>query len=93
MCLKGYRLWVMGQLDSNVQSPTDVQVVRAEVLQHLWAGLALFTSRYFAAVKTHSFFTAASMSHVTNPTPPGNECNPTLLSLTMSPFATRNICE
>jgi hypothetical protein len=24
MCLKGYRLWVMGQLDSNVQSPTLV---------------------------------------------------------------------
>jgi hypothetical protein len=23
MGLKGYRLWVMGQLDSNVQSPTD----------------------------------------------------------------------
>jgi hypothetical protein len=22
MGLKGYRLWVMGQLDSNVQSPT-----------------------------------------------------------------------
>jgi hypothetical protein len=22
MRLKGYRLWVMGQLDSNVQSPT-----------------------------------------------------------------------
>jgi hypothetical protein len=22
MVLKGYRLWVMGQLDSNVQSPT-----------------------------------------------------------------------
>jgi hypothetical protein len=24
MGLKGYRLWVMGQLDSNVQSPTEV---------------------------------------------------------------------
>jgi hypothetical protein len=24
MGLKGYRLWVMGQLDSNVQSPTAV---------------------------------------------------------------------
>jgi hypothetical protein len=23
MGLKGYRLWVMGQLDSNVQSPTE----------------------------------------------------------------------
>jgi hypothetical protein len=23
MGLKGYRLWVMGQLDSNVQSPTS----------------------------------------------------------------------
>jgi hypothetical protein len=23
MYLKGYRLWVMGQLDSNVQSPTS----------------------------------------------------------------------
>jgi hypothetical protein len=25
MGLKGYRLWVMGQLDSNVQRPTPVQ--------------------------------------------------------------------
>jgi hypothetical protein len=24
MGLKGYRLWVMGQLDSNVQSPTSI---------------------------------------------------------------------
>jgi hypothetical protein len=24
MGLKGYRLWVMGQLDSNVQHPTEV---------------------------------------------------------------------
>jgi hypothetical protein len=24
MGLKGYRLWAMGQLDSNVQSPTTV---------------------------------------------------------------------
>jgi hypothetical protein len=30
MGLKGYRLWVMGQLDSNVQSPTeDVRLVAA----------------------------------------------------------------
>jgi hypothetical protein len=25
MGLKGYRLWIMGQLDSNVQSPTEMQ--------------------------------------------------------------------
>jgi hypothetical protein len=27
MGLKGYRLWVMGQLDSNVQSPTAPSVI------------------------------------------------------------------
>jgi hypothetical protein len=27
MGLKGYRLWVMGQLDSNVQSPTTASNV------------------------------------------------------------------
>jgi hypothetical protein len=43
MGLKGYRLWVMGQLDSNVQSPTapsttagknrvEVQDVAAQVV-------------------------------------------------------------
>jgi hypothetical protein len=32
MGLKGYRLWVMGQLDSNVQSPT--YVARASELHH-----------------------------------------------------------
>jgi hypothetical protein len=26
MGLKGYRLWAMGQLDSNVQSPTVVPI-------------------------------------------------------------------
>jgi hypothetical protein len=26
MGLEGYRLWVMGQLDSNVQRPTEVRV-------------------------------------------------------------------
>jgi hypothetical protein len=26
MGLKGYRLWVMGQLDSNVQSPTTLML-------------------------------------------------------------------
>jgi hypothetical protein len=30
MGLKGYRLWVMGQLDSNVQSPTAGRCVREE---------------------------------------------------------------
>jgi hypothetical protein len=30
MGLKGYRLWVMGQLDSNVQSPTAVPAAAAE---------------------------------------------------------------
>jgi hypothetical protein len=29
MGLKGYRLWVMGQLDSNVQSPTELAVADA----------------------------------------------------------------
>jgi hypothetical protein len=29
MGLKGYRLWVMGQLDSNVQSPTAAPAPRA----------------------------------------------------------------
>jgi hypothetical protein len=28
MGLKGYRLWVMGQLDSNVQSPTTMVISR-----------------------------------------------------------------
>jgi hypothetical protein len=28
MGLKGYRLWAMGQLDSNVQSPTASAVMR-----------------------------------------------------------------
>jgi hypothetical protein len=28
MGLKGYRLWVMGQLDSNVQRPTVVRQCR-----------------------------------------------------------------
>jgi hypothetical protein len=27
MGLKGYRLWAVGQLDSNVQSPTATQLV------------------------------------------------------------------
>jgi hypothetical protein len=26
MGLKGYRLWAMGQLDSNVQSPTTIKI-------------------------------------------------------------------
>jgi hypothetical protein len=29
MGLKGYRLWVMGQLDSNVQSPTTMASISA----------------------------------------------------------------
>jgi hypothetical protein len=29
MGLKGYRLWVMGQLDSNVQSPTALTSLAA----------------------------------------------------------------
>jgi hypothetical protein len=29
MGLKGYRLWVMGQLDSNVQSPTSLSSIHA----------------------------------------------------------------
>jgi hypothetical protein len=33
MGLKGYRLWVMGQLDSNVQSPTAA-VAEAHEVQH-----------------------------------------------------------
>jgi hypothetical protein len=33
MGLKDYRLWVMGQLDSNVQSPTEELPRRAEVRQ------------------------------------------------------------
>jgi hypothetical protein len=39
MGLKGYRLWVMGQLDSNVQSPTAHQV-RDDVLLHVPRGVA-----------------------------------------------------
>jgi hypothetical protein len=31
MGLKGYRLWVMGQLDSNVQSPTVVYTSAASL--------------------------------------------------------------
>jgi hypothetical protein len=31
MGLKGYRLWVMGQLDSNVQIPTAVRVFEHRV--------------------------------------------------------------
>jgi hypothetical protein len=31
MGLKGYRLWVMGQLDSNVQSPTGEHLRRRAV--------------------------------------------------------------
>jgi hypothetical protein len=31
MGLKGYRLWVMGQLDSNAQSPTAVAPTSAYV--------------------------------------------------------------
>ena len=30
MGLKGYRLWVMGQLDSNMQSPTAAAASRVE---------------------------------------------------------------
>jgi hypothetical protein len=37
MGLKGYRLWVMGQLDSNVQSPTAQVQLIWEPLQ--WAGV------------------------------------------------------
>jgi hypothetical protein len=39
MGLKGFRLWVMGQLDSNVQSPAALarrQHQRAELLHQLW---------------------------------------------------------
>jgi hypothetical protein len=35
MGLKGYRLWVMGQLDSNVQSPTGVHCKRSAVCPSL----------------------------------------------------------
>jgi hypothetical protein len=35
MGLKGYRLWAMGQLDSNVQSPTEARgVIREEVVRN-----------------------------------------------------------
>jgi hypothetical protein len=33
MSLKGYSLWVMGQLDSNVQSPTVVAVAVVAVIR------------------------------------------------------------
>jgi hypothetical protein len=33
MRLKGYRLWVMGQLDSNVQSPTAVRQLQLVVAE------------------------------------------------------------
>jgi hypothetical protein len=35
MGLKGYRLWAMGQLDSNVQSPTSNGHVRIAIFASL----------------------------------------------------------
>jgi hypothetical protein len=35
MGLKGYMLWVMGQLNSNVQSPTAREQLGQQPVQHL----------------------------------------------------------
>jgi hypothetical protein len=52
MGLKGYRLWVMGQLDSNVQSPTlrlregnALHTVHPAVAAHLTHSKANFETR------------------------------------------------
>jgi hypothetical protein len=48
MGLKGYRLWVMGQLDSNVQSPTAA--ARVPPMR-----VGTFHSRYYCASKHIQF--------------------------------------
>jgi hypothetical protein len=60
MGLKGYRLWVMGQLDSNVQSPTTNRVTPGSVNPSRACGTQ------------HQVMTA-DVVRVTNPVTPGSE--------------------
>jgi hypothetical protein len=43
MGLKGYRLWVMGQLDSNVQSPTAARTAAAACATISWKDCGAYT--------------------------------------------------
>jgi hypothetical protein len=71
MGLKGYRLWVMGQLDSNVQSPTAKRLAEVQRPQPgvRWRRFSLHV---IFAVKARFTRMTASMVHVTNLTPPGS---------------------
>jgi hypothetical protein len=52
MGLKVYRLWVMGQLDSNVQSLTSTPPGQRALLPRAYGWIPLFITTLLACVKT-----------------------------------------